>query len=124
MGNFTQDNVLTRGQGFSYGLLDTLNKHFQNTLHINRARSSGLQAAYFGYMIDFKPLSKITYTASAHTLLPHLAMRTGSFDIMATNPYSSGGSVYMVLERSSPGLVFCIDLLEGSVLRFSLLVMV
>jgi FHS family L-fucose permease-like MFS transporter len=35
-------------QGFSYGLLDTLNKHFQNTLGINRARSSGLQAAYFG----------------------------------------------------------------------------
>lgn len=35
--------------GFSYGLLDTLNKHFQNTLHITKARSSGLQAAYFGY---------------------------------------------------------------------------
>ncbi|ORY60054.1 L-fucose-proton symporter [Pseudomassariella vexata] len=34
--------------GFSYGLLDTLNKHFQNTLGISRARSSGLQAAYFG----------------------------------------------------------------------------
>jgi FHS family L-fucose permease-like MFS transporter len=34
--------------GFSYGLLDTLNKHFQNTLHITKARSSGLQAAYFG----------------------------------------------------------------------------
>ncbi|KAH9896340.1 MFS general substrate transporter [Xylariomycetidae sp. FL2044] len=34
--------------GFSYGLLDTLNKHFQNTLNINKARSSGLQAAYFG----------------------------------------------------------------------------
>ncbi|KAI4223606.1 MAG: hypothetical protein L6R36_005288 [Xanthoria steineri] len=34
--------------GFSYGLLDTLNKHFQNTLHISKARSSGLQAAYFG----------------------------------------------------------------------------
>jgi FHS family L-fucose permease-like MFS transporter len=34
--------------GFSYGLLDTLNKHFQNTLGITRARSSGLQAAYFG----------------------------------------------------------------------------
>ncbi|KAF2765052.1 MFS general substrate transporter [Teratosphaeria nubilosa] len=34
--------------GFSYGLLDTLNKHFQSTLGINRARSSGLQAAYFG----------------------------------------------------------------------------
>jgi fucose permease len=35
-------------QGFSYGLIDTLNKHFQVTLGITRARSSGLQAAYFG----------------------------------------------------------------------------
>ncbi|KAG8628423.1 hypothetical protein KVT40_004296 [Elsinoe batatas] len=34
--------------GFSYGLLDTLNKHFQVTLGVTRARSSGLQAAYFG----------------------------------------------------------------------------
>lgn len=34
--------------GFSYGLLDTLNKHFQNTLGLTKARSSGLQAAYFG----------------------------------------------------------------------------
>ncbi|KAK8009240.1 hypothetical protein PG991_011791 [Apiospora marii] len=34
--------------GFSYGLLDTLNKHFQNTLNITKSRSSGLQAAYFG----------------------------------------------------------------------------
>ncbi|KAJ0381756.1 hypothetical protein COL922a_013910, partial [Colletotrichum nupharicola] len=34
--------------GFSYGLLDTLNKHFQETLGISKARSSGLQAAYFG----------------------------------------------------------------------------
>lgn len=34
--------------GFSYGLLDTLNKHFQDTLNINQSRSSGLQAAYFG----------------------------------------------------------------------------
>ncbi|KAF2147513.1 uncharacterized protein K452DRAFT_217513 [Aplosporella prunicola CBS 121167] len=34
--------------GFAYGLLDTLNKHFQNTLDITRARSSGLQGAYFG----------------------------------------------------------------------------
>lgn len=36
--------------GFSYGLLDTLNKHFQNTLGITKTRSSGLQAAYFGYV--------------------------------------------------------------------------
>ncbi|KAJ6135975.1 hypothetical protein N7512_001135 [Penicillium capsulatum] len=38
--------------GFAYGLLDTLNKHFQNTLHIDRGRSSGLQAAYFGYVAN------------------------------------------------------------------------
>ena len=36
--------------GFSYGLLDTLNKHFQETLNISQARSSGLQAAYFGFV--------------------------------------------------------------------------
>ena len=34
--------------GFSYGLLDTLNKHFQEVLGIDKARSAGLQAAYFG----------------------------------------------------------------------------
>jgi MFS transporter, FHS family, L-fucose permease len=34
--------------GLSYGLLDVLNKHFQETLHITRARSAWLQAAYFG----------------------------------------------------------------------------
>ncbi|PFH58881.1 hypothetical protein XA68_13087 [Ophiocordyceps unilateralis] len=34
--------------GFSYGLLDTLNKHFQDTLGIGKSRSAGLQAAYFG----------------------------------------------------------------------------
>ncbi|KAF9889651.1 hypothetical protein FE257_007159 [Aspergillus nanangensis] len=34
--------------GFSYGLLDTLNKHFQTTLGIDKSRSAGLQAAYFG----------------------------------------------------------------------------
>jgi len=34
--------------GFSYGLLDVLNKHFQEALDITRARSALLQAAYFG----------------------------------------------------------------------------
>lgn len=34
--------------GLSYGLLDVLNKHFQETLNITRARSTLLQAAYFG----------------------------------------------------------------------------
>ncbi|KIY52035.1 MFS general substrate transporter [Fistulina hepatica ATCC 64428] len=43
--------------GFAYGLLDTLNKHFQNTLHITRTRSSGLQGAYFGAY----PLASLGY---------------------------------------------------------------
>src|SRR6266480_4936702 len=34
--------------GFAYGLLDVLNKHFQVALNITKARSTLLQAAYFG----------------------------------------------------------------------------
>jgi FHS family L-fucose permease-like MFS transporter len=46
--NTTVRSVTNTTQGFSYGLIDTLNKHFQETLGITRSRSSGLQAAYFG----------------------------------------------------------------------------
>jgi len=34
--------------GFAYGLLDVLNSHFQDVLHISKGMSGGLQAAYFG----------------------------------------------------------------------------
>ncbi|KAI9638184.1 major facilitator superfamily transporter [Dioszegia hungarica] len=34
--------------GFAYGLLDVLNKHFQNVLGISKLQSTGLQVAYFG----------------------------------------------------------------------------
>jgi MFS transporter, FHS family, L-fucose permease len=34
--------------GLAYGLLDVLNKHFQDTLHVSKAQSSWLQIAYFG----------------------------------------------------------------------------
>ncbi len=34
--------------GLAYGLLDVLNKHFQETLHIDKARSTLLQMSYFG----------------------------------------------------------------------------
>ncbi|OJJ70216.1 hypothetical protein ASPBRDRAFT_45510 [Aspergillus brasiliensis CBS 101740] len=34
--------------GFAYGLLDTLNSHFQDELNITASMSSGLSAAYFG----------------------------------------------------------------------------
>ncbi|KAJ3830622.1 major facilitator superfamily domain-containing protein [Lentinula raphanica] len=54
--------------GFAYGLLDTLNKHFQNTLDITRTRSSGLQAAYFGAY----PLASLGY---ANWVLRHFGYR-------------------------------------------------
>lgn len=34
--------------GFSYGLLDVLNKHFQTVLGISKLQSTGLQVVYFG----------------------------------------------------------------------------
>ncbi|CED85227.1 Major facilitator superfamily domain, general substrate transporter [Phaffia rhodozyma] len=34
--------------GFCYGLLDVLNKHFQDVLNISKLESTGLQVAYFG----------------------------------------------------------------------------
>lgn len=34
--------------GLSYGLIDVLNKHFQATLHVSKAQSGLIQAAYFG----------------------------------------------------------------------------
>ena len=46
--------------GFSYGLLDVLNKHFQETLDITRARSALLQAAYFGaYFLMALPAARL-----------------------------------------------------------------
>ncbi|KAJ8080781.1 hypothetical protein PM082_017616 [Marasmius tenuissimus] len=54
--------------GFAYGLLDTLNKHFQRTLDITRTRSSGLQAAYFGAY----PLASLGY---ANWVLRHYGYR-------------------------------------------------
>ncbi|KAL0944923.1 L-fucose permease [Colletotrichum truncatum] len=44
--------------GFSYGLLDVLNKHFQTVLKISRLESTGLQVMYFGggYLL-FSPVA-------------------------------------------------------------------
>lgn len=86
--------------GFSYGLLDTLNKHFQETLHITKARSAGLQAAYFGYVFPLRPTP--TTTSANHFFffpvptpsLP-LAMPPTFFAASATVPSLSGVSSSM-----------------------------
>ncbi|OBZ83407.1 Glucose/galactose transporter [Choanephora cucurbitarum] len=47
--------------GFSYGLLDTLNKHFKNVLGITTTESTYMQVAYFGaYFIMCIPASMIS----------------------------------------------------------------
>lgn len=46
--------------GFAYGLLDTLNKHFQDVFHITKMRSTLLQVAYFGgYFVMAVPAGQI-----------------------------------------------------------------
>jgi ammonia channel protein AmtB len=105
--------------GFSYGLLDTLNKHFQNVLNINQARSSGLQAAYFGYVSPvseesrkpptgkcslniFTTTAKANQSLSAHIRLLPSAMPPGSFAIMAIALSSFGASAYTPWVRFLP----------------------
>lgn len=46
--------------GLAYGLLDVLNKHFQDTLHIGKAESAWLQIAYFGaYLLMSLPAGAV-----------------------------------------------------------------
>ena len=46
--------------GFAYGLLDVLNKHFQETLHVGKAQSTWLQIAYFGaYLLVSLPAGQL-----------------------------------------------------------------
>ncbi|POS76527.1 l-fucose permease [Diaporthe helianthi] len=87
--------------GFSYGLLDTLNKHFQNTLDISRARSSGLQVAYFGAY----PLASLGHAA---WILRHYSYR--AVFIWGLFLYGLGAllAIPAILNRSFAGFCICI----------------
>lgn len=87
--------------GFSYGLLDTLNKHFQNTLGISKARSSGLQAAYFGAY----PLASLGHAA---WILRHYSYR--AVFIWGLCLYGIGALLCIpaILHRSFAGFCVCI----------------
>lgn len=57
--------------GLSYGLLDSLNKTFQDSLNLTKAQSTGLQACYFGAYLVNGPISgplarKYGYRFSVH----------------------------------------------------------
>ncbi|HEY4785513.1 MAG TPA: glucose/galactose MFS transporter, partial [Bacteroidales bacterium] len=46
--------------GFAHGLLDVLNKHFQNILHVSKAQSGFVQfSLYIGYFIMAVPAGLI-----------------------------------------------------------------
>ena len=51
--------------GLSYGLIDVMNKNFQNQLGITKATSGLLQAAYFGgYFVFATPSIRFMTAAS------------------------------------------------------------
>ncbi|KLU92357.1 L-fucose-proton symporter [Magnaporthiopsis poae ATCC 64411] len=87
--------------GFSYGLLDTLNKHFQKTLGIDRARSTGLQVAYFGAY----PLASLGHAA---WILRHYSYK--AVFIWGLFLYGVGALLCIpaILARSFAGFCVCI----------------
>jgi MFS transporter, FHS family, L-fucose permease len=92
--------------GFAYGLLDVLNKHFQETLNITRSRSTLLQGAYFGaYFLIALPagifmnkygykkgiiLGLLSYSIGAFLFYPAAQMASFNFFLLALFILASG----------------------------------
>lgn len=92
--------------GLAYGFLDVLNKHFQETLNVSKARSTLLQAAYFGaYFLVALPaglfmtrfgykkgiiLGLILYALGAFLFYPAAEMMSFEFFLLAIFVIASG----------------------------------
>lgn len=92
--------------GMAYGLLDVLNKHFQETLNVTKSRSTLLQAAYFGayFCVAFPAgvfmnkygykkgilLGLILYAAGAFLFFPAAEQMSFNFFLFATFVIASG----------------------------------
>jgi len=92
--------------GLAYGLLDVLNKHFQETLHVDKARSSFLQMAYFGaYFLMALPAGifmkrysykkgiitgLLLYALGAFLFYPSAEMSSFNFFLLSTFILASG----------------------------------
>lgn len=92
--------------GLAYGLLDVLNKHFQEILHIDKARSTLLQMAYFGaYFLIALPAGifmnrfgykkgiitgLLLYTAGAFLFYPSAQLSSFNFFLLAMFILASG----------------------------------
>ena len=92
--------------GLAYGLLDVLNKHFQEALNVTKARSTLLQAAYFGaYFLIALPagifmnkygykkgilLGLLLYAAGAFLFYPSAQIMSFNFFLLAVFILASG----------------------------------
>lgn len=92
--------------GLAYGLLDVLNKHFQEALNVTKARSTLLQAAYFGaYFLVALPaglfmnkfgykkgiiLGLLLYAFGAFLFYPSAQMASFNFFLIALFVLASG----------------------------------
>ena len=92
--------------GLAYGLLDVLNKHFQEALNVTKARSTLLQAAYFGaYFLIALPaglfmsrfgykkgiiLGLLLYALGAFLFYPSAQMASFNFFLVALFVLASG----------------------------------
>lgn len=92
--------------GLAYGLLDVLNKHFQEALNVTKSRSTLLQAAYFGaYFLIALPagifmnkfgykkgiiLGLLLYAIGAFLFYPAAQQRNFDFFVLALFVLASG----------------------------------
>lgn len=95
--------------GLAYGLLDVLNKHFQELLNITKTRSTLLQAAYFGaYFLIALPaglfMNKYGYKKGIITGL--LLYTTGAFLFFPSAQYESYNFFLLSLFILASGLTF------------------
>lgn len=95
--------------GLAYGLLDVLNKHFQETLNITKQRSTLLQAAYFGaYFLVALPagifMSKVGYRKGI--ILGLLLYATGALLFYPSAQSSSFPFFLIALFVLASGLTF------------------
>jgi FHS family L-fucose permease-like MFS transporter len=95
--------------GLAYGLLDVLNKHFQEVLNITKTRSTLLQAAYFGaYFLMALPAGLIMnkYGYKRGIILGLLLYAIGAFLFYPAAHYTSFDSFLLALFILASGLTF------------------
>lgn len=90
--------------GFAYGLLDVLNKHFQNILDVTKLQSTGLQVAYFGLgYFFFSPIAGEVLRRKGYKFTILMGLSCRSLLTSASHVYTSLPSATLVY---STGAIF------------------